>query len=67
MRTHIKRFARLTNAHSKKLENHKHAVALHFMHYNFARICQTVLMLARDASRVSNHLWSMKEIAALAD
>jgi IS1 family transposase len=67
MCTHIKRFARLTNAHSKKLANHKHAVALHFMHYNFARICSTVRCSPAMQAGVSNHLWSMKEIAALAD
>jgi IS1 family transposase len=67
MRTHMKRFARLTNAHSKKLENHKHAVALHFMHYNFARICQTVRCSPAMQAGVSDHLWSMKEVAALAD
>jgi IS1 family transposase len=67
MRTHMKRFARLTNAHSKKLANHKHAIALHFMHYNFARICQTVRCAPAMAAGVSDHLWSIEEIAALVD
>jgi len=67
MRTHMKRFARLTNGHSKKLANHKYAVALHFMHYNFARICQTVRCSPAMEAGVSDHLWSIKEIAALGD
>jgi len=67
MRMGMRRFTRLTNAHSKKLANHKHAVALHFMHYNFARICQTVRCSPAMAARVSDHLWSLEEIAALAD
>jgi IS1 family transposase len=66
MRMGMKRFARLTNAHSKKLANHKHAVALHFMHYNFARINQAVRCSPAMAAGVDQHLWSMEEIAALA-
>lgn len=67
MRMSMRRFTRLTNAHSKKLANHKHAVALHFMHYNFARICQTVRCSPAMQAGVSDHLWSIEEIAGLAD
>jgi hypothetical protein len=67
MRMGMRRFTRLTNAHSKKLENHKHAVALHFMHYNFARICQTLRCSPAMEAGVTDHLWSIEEIAALAD
>jgi IS1 family transposase len=66
MRMSMRRFTRLTNAHSKKLANHKHAVALHFMHYNFARINQTVRCSPAMAAGVDSHLWSIEEIAALA-
>ncbi len=42
MRMHMRRFTRLTNAFSKKLENHAAAIALHYMHYNFCKIHQTL-------------------------
>ena len=67
MRMGMRRFTRLTNGHSKKIENHCHAVALHFMHYNFARINQTVRCSPAMAAGVDNHLWTIQEIAALAD
>jgi IS1 family transposase len=65
MRMSMRRFTRLTNAHSKKLANHKHAVALHFMHYNFARINQAVRCSPAMEAGVTDHLWSVEEIAAL--
>lgn len=65
MRMSMRRFTRLTNAHSKKLANHKHAVAVHFMHYNFARINQAVRCSPAMEAGVSNHLWTIEEIAAL--
>ncbi len=67
MRMSMRRFTRLTNAHSKKLANHKHAVALHFMHYNFARINQAVRCSPAMAAGVDTRLWSIEQIAALAD
>jgi IS1 family transposase len=67
MRMSMRRFTRLTNAHSKKLANHKHAVALHFMHYNFARINQAVRCSPAMEAGIESHLWSIEEIAALAD
>jgi IS1 family transposase len=67
MRMSMRRFTRLTNAFSKKAENHAHAVALHFMFYNFGRIHKTLRITPAMAARVSDHVWSLEEIAALAD
>jgi hypothetical protein len=67
MRMSMRRFTRLTNAHSKKLENHTHAIALHFMHYNFARINQTIRCAPAMEAGISDHLWSVEEIAGLAN
>jgi len=62
----MRRFTRLTNGHSKKLANHCHMVALHFMHYNFARINQAVRCSPAMEAGIESHLWSIEEIAALA-
>ncbi len=67
MRMSMRRFARLTNAFSKKVENLAHAVSLHFMYYNFARIHQTLRITPAMAAGVTTHLWDMEEIAALED
>ena len=61
----IRRFTRLTNAFSKKLENHELAVALHYMHYNFCRIHKTLRVTPAMAAGVTEHVWGMTEIAAL--
>lgn len=66
MRMGMRRFTRLTNAFSKKLENHAHAVALHFLHYNFARIHKTLRITPAMAAGLSDHVWSYEEIASLA-
>jgi hypothetical protein len=65
MRTYMRRFARLTNAHSKKIENHEAAIALHYMHYNFARIHQTLRVTPAMAAAVSDHVWRLEEIVGL--
>jgi IS1 family transposase len=65
MRMGMRRFTRLTNGFSKKVENHAHAVALHFMHYNFARQHSTLRVSPAMAAGVTKHLWSIEEIAAL--
>lgn len=65
MRMSIRRFTRLTNAFSKKVENHMHAVALHFMHYNFGRIHKTLCVSPAMEAGISDHMWSLEEIAAL--
>jgi IS1 family transposase len=66
MRMSMRRFARLTNAHSKKIENHMHAISLHFMFYNFARIHSSLRITPAMAAGVSDHVWSVEEIATLA-
>lgn len=65
MRMSCRRFTRLTNAFSKKVENHAHAVALHFMYYNFGRIHKTLRVTPAMEAKVSDHVWSLEEIAAL--
>jgi IS1 family transposase len=66
MRMHMRRFTRLTNAHSKKIENHIYAVALHFMYYNFAKIHETIRVTPAMESGVADHVWSIAEIVDLA-
>lgn len=66
MRMSMRRFTRLTNAHSKKIENHMHAISLHFMFYNFARIHSSLRITPAMAAGVSDHVWSVEEIANLA-
>jgi hypothetical protein len=63
----MRRFTRLTNAFSKKLENHTHALALYFMYYNFARIHKTIKMSPAMAAGIMNTLWSMADIANLTE
>jgi IS1 family transposase len=67
MRMSMRRFTRLTNAFSKKVENLAHAVSLHFMYYNFARIHKTLRVSPAMEAGVSDHVWSLEEIAGLAD
>jgi len=67
IRMHMRRFTRLTNAHSKKLENHGWAVALHVMFYNFTRMHSTLRMSPAMAAGVSDRLWDMSDIVALID
>ncbi|MGE3284138.1 MAG: IS1 family transposase [Alphaproteobacteria bacterium] len=67
IRMHMRRFTRLTNAHSKKLENHTWAVALHVMFYNFARIHSTLRTSPAMAAGIADRLWEMSDIVALID
>ncbi len=66
MRMSMRRFTRLTNAFSNKLENHAAAVALHFIHYNFARIHKTLRITPAMAAGIADHVWTFEEIAELA-
>jgi len=65
MRMSMRRFTRLTNGFSKKLENHEHALALYFMHYNFCRIHQTLRVTPAMEAGVADHVWSLDEVIAL--
>ena len=65
IRMGMRRFTRLTNAHSKKIENHRHALALYFMYYNFARIHSTLRVTPAMEAGVSNHVWSTEGIVTL--
>jgi IS1 family transposase len=67
MRMSMRRFTRLTNAFSKKVENHAAAVALYFMFYNFGRIHQTLRITPAMAAGVTDHVWSIDEIVRLLD
>jgi hypothetical protein len=67
MRMAMRRFTRLTNGFSKKAENHAYAVALHYMYYNFGRIHKTLRVTPAMEAGVSDHVWTMEEIAALMD
>ena len=69
MRMSMRRFTRLTNAFSKKIENHMHAISLHFMWYNFARPHKTLskpyLKTPAMAAGVADHIWTAEEIVSL--
>jgi hypothetical protein len=65
MRMSMRRFTRLTNAFSKKVENHTCAIALHFMNYNFCRIHQTLRVTPAMAAGVTDHAWEVGDILAL--
>jgi IS1 family transposase len=65
MRMQMRRFTRLTNAFSKKIENHIAAIALHYTHYNFCRIHQTLRVTPAMAAGISDHVWSLADIVAL--
>jgi len=65
MRMSMRRFTRLTNAFSKKIENHMAAISLHYMHYNFARVHQTLRVTPAMEAGLSDHVWSLEEIIAL--
>ena len=67
MRMSMRRFTRLTNAFSKKVENHAHAIALHFMHYNFARIHKSLRVTPAMEAGISDHVWKLEEIVGLLD
>ena len=68
MRMSIRRFTRLTNAFSKKIENHTHSVALHFMHYNFCRQHKSLGGISPAmAAGVTDRLWDIEDIVRLVD
>lgn len=67
MRMGMRRFTRITNAFSKKVENHAAMVAIHFMYYNFGRIHKTLRVTPAMAAGIADHVWSLEEIVLLAN
>lgn len=67
LRMGMRRFTRLTNGHSKRIRNHKAAVALHFVHYNFCRVHQTLKTTPALASGLADHEWSIEELVGVLD
>ena len=67
MRMGMRRFTRLTNAFSKKIHNLECAVSLHFMHYNFVRVHQTLRVTPAMEAGVSDHVWTLEEVVNLTD
>ncbi|MDB6137607.1 MAG: uncharacterized protein JWO94_679 [Verrucomicrobiaceae bacterium] len=65
MRMSMRRFTRLTNAFSKKIENHMAAISLHYMNYNFCRIHQSLRITPAMAAGVADHVWTLDEVIAL--
>jgi len=65
MRMSMRRFTRLSNGFSKKIENLAHAVSLHFMHYNFVRIHRSLRVTPAMEAGITDHVWMLQEIAAL--
>jgi IS1 family transposase len=65
MRMSMRRFTRLTNAFSKKVDNHVAAIALHFVHYNFCRVHKTLRVTPAMQAGLSNHVWTIEELVGL--
>lgn len=67
MRMHMRRFTRLTNAFSKKVENHCYAIALHFVYYNFVKVHKTLGKTPAYVAGLCDYEWSIKDIVKLLD
>jgi IS1 family transposase len=65
MRMSMRRFTRLTNAHSKKLANHEAAISLHYMHYNFCRIHSSIRVTPAMEAGIAGHVWTVEELVGL--
>ncbi len=65
IRMHSCRMTRPTNAFSKKVANHAHAMALHFLYYNFVRVCKTLCMSPARAAGVTKRLWEMSDVVEM--
>ena len=63
----MRRFTRLTNGFSKKLENHIASIALHYMHYNFCRVHQTLRVTPAMEAGVADHIWTITEMLSILD
>jgi IS1 family transposase len=66
-RMSMRRFTRLTNGFSKKLENHRHSVALHYSYYNFCRVHQTLRVTPAMEAKLTDHVWSIEELLSRLD
>ena len=67
MRMGMRRFTRLTNGFSKKVESHDYAIAIHYMYYNFGRVHKSLRVTPAMEAGIANHVWTLEEIVALAD
>jgi len=67
MRMPMRRFTRLTNAFSKKVENHAATVALHFTYYNFCRVHQILRVTPAMQARLADRVWSIEDVIGLLD
>jgi hypothetical protein len=67
MRMSMRRFTRLTNGFSKKVENHEHSVALHFMHYNFCRIHKSLRVTPAMEAGITDHVFELSELIEILD
>lgn len=67
MRMSMRRFTRLTNAFSKKLENHEHMLAIYFLYYNFCRVHQTIRVTPAMEAGIAVHVWTIEEMVKLMD
>ena len=67
MRMGLRRFTRLTNGFSKKIENHIHALAIYFAYYNFCRIHQALRVTPAMEAGLTDHVWTLEELAGLAE
>ena len=65
MRMSMRRFTRLTNGFSKKLENQEHAVAIHYMYYNFGRIHQSLRVTPAMEAGIADRVWSIEDMMSL--
>lgn len=66
MRMHMRRFTRLTNAFSKKIQNHEYAIAINFVYYNFAKIHKTLRVTPAMEAGIADHIWTLEEVVKLA-
>lgn len=67
MRMQMRRFTRLTNGFSKKIENHIASIAIHYMHYNFCRVHQTLRVTPAMEAGIADHVWSIEEMLSILD
>ncbi len=65
MRMSMRRFTRLTNGFSKKVENHAHALAIHYMHYNFCRVHKTLRVTPAMEAGIADHIWTIEEMLSI--